>query len=141
MFPKDLIVFIEEPQGRDARLAHAAALAQTWGAHLIATFVVDRLELDPHAGFATGSGLAEMLKHHDLEVAEASDGCSRAFADQRVRVRRRDALRARARRVAVAAVTLGAGSRTGGQAHFAASSSVWITWPGSSGSGLHANPR
>lgn len=79
MFPKDLIVFIEEPQGRDARLAHAAALAQTWGAHLIATFVVDRLELDPHAGFATGSGLAEMLKHHDLEVAEAMQQARQAF--------------------------------------------------------------
>ncbi|RYD16746.1 MAG: universal stress protein [Lysobacteraceae bacterium] len=79
MLPKDLIVFIEEPQGRDARLAHAAALAQAWGAHLIATFVVDRLELDPHAGFATGSGLADMLKHHDLEVGEAMQQARQAF--------------------------------------------------------------
>jgi nucleotide-binding universal stress UspA family protein len=79
MIPKDLIVFVEELEGRDQRLAFAAALAERWSAHLIATFVVDRLELDPHAGFATGSGLAGMLEHHDLEVAEAMQQARQAF--------------------------------------------------------------
>lgn len=79
MFPKDLVVFVEEPEGRDQRIAFAAALADAWHAHLIATFVVDRLELDPHAGFAIGSGLAQMIQRHAMDVAEAQKQARLAF--------------------------------------------------------------
>lgn len=71
MPPKDIVVFVEEEKGRDARLAYAAALAGRWQAHLIATFVAKRLGLDPHASFAVGAGLAHMLEKHRAEVAEA----------------------------------------------------------------------
>jgi nucleotide-binding universal stress UspA family protein len=71
MLPKDVVVFLEEEAGRSHRLAFAAALARRWQAHLIATFVVQRLELDPHAGFAVGEALSSMLRKHQAEVTEA----------------------------------------------------------------------
>ena len=80
MFPKDLIVFIEEPQGRDARLAHAAALAQTWGAHLIATFraggvepvlVIGRPDNDALA-LAVADSHARLVINHDADRGQLS---------------------------------------------------------------------
>lgn len=69
MLPKDLVVLIEEEEGRQSRLEFAAALAALWQAHLIATFVVARLDLNRHAGFAVGSGLAHMLQNYWSQVA------------------------------------------------------------------------
>jgi nucleotide-binding universal stress UspA family protein len=79
MFPKDIVVFLEEEAGRSSRLAYAAALARTWQAHLIATFIVNRLELDRHAGFAVGEGLTSMLSKHRADVADAIERTRRTF--------------------------------------------------------------
>lgn len=70
--PKDLVVFLEEEQGRQGRLEFAAALAAKWQAHLIATFVVARLELNRHAGYAVGDGLTHMLQRHWNRVERAT---------------------------------------------------------------------
>lgn len=72
MSPKDLVVMLEEEEGRQGRLDFAAALAERWQAHLIATFVVARLDLNRHAGFAVGPGLAHMLQNYWSEVARAT---------------------------------------------------------------------
>lgn len=74
IWPRDIVVFVEEEKGRGGRLAFAAALAETWQAHLIATFVAQRLALDRHAGFAVGDALTAMLKQHrsDVEAAEVA---------------------------------------------------------------------
>jgi len=69
--PKDLVVFVEEETGRNNRLAFAAALAERWGAHLIVTFVANRLELTPPNSFAVGAGLESMLQRHEEEIREA----------------------------------------------------------------------
>lgn len=58
---KDIVVFIEDEPERAARLAFAAALAEEHDAHMIATFVADRLELHTYASFAVGEGLETML--------------------------------------------------------------------------------
>lgn len=71
MLPKDLVVFLEEEKGRESRLAFAATLAGLWQAHLIATFVVPRLELNRHASFAVGHGVAQMLHNHWDHVERA----------------------------------------------------------------------
>lgn len=65
MFPKDLVVFLEpHEQGHRSRLAFAAGLAKRWAAHLIATFVTHPLVLQPHADFAVGQALKELLAEH-----------------------------------------------------------------------------
>jgi nucleotide-binding universal stress UspA family protein len=70
MFPKDLVVFLEEHyHGCSQRLAFAAAVAKHWQAHLIATFVIRPLGLDPHAGFAVGPALSGMLAEYEADVA------------------------------------------------------------------------
>lgn len=71
MLPKDIVVFLERYPGYRGRLAFGAALARRWKAHLIATFVARRLELDPHAGFAAGAALTDMLAGYQAEVAAA----------------------------------------------------------------------
>lgn len=81
MTPKDIVVFIEEEQGRLARLVFAAALAAKWDAHLIATFVANRIELTPRNGFARGSALVSMLQRHDAAVKEAADRTRKDFED------------------------------------------------------------
>jgi nucleotide-binding universal stress UspA family protein len=57
MPPKDIVVFVEEEAGRTNRLAFAATLAQKWNAHLIATFIAERIELEPSNSFAVGPAL------------------------------------------------------------------------------------
>lgn len=79
MTPKDIVVFIEGTEGRDARLGFAAALAARWDAHLIATFVADQLALHRHAGYAVGGGLANMMEQHRLAVDEARAEARAAF--------------------------------------------------------------
>jgi nucleotide-binding universal stress UspA family protein len=69
--PKDLVVFVEEETGRNNRLAFAAALAERWGAHLIVTFVANRLELNPTNSFAVGAGLESLLQSHEEDIREA----------------------------------------------------------------------
>lgn len=81
MTPKDIVVFIEEKQGRTARMAFAAALAAKWNAHLIATFVAHRMELNPCNGFAEGAGLVSMLRKHALAVKEASEQTREEFEE------------------------------------------------------------
>lgn len=71
MEPKDIVVFLEETEGSDGRLNYAAALAKRWQAHLIATYVINPLHLDRHAGFAIGVGLTEMLNQHRLRTQAA----------------------------------------------------------------------
>ncbi len=79
MTPKDIVVFIEGAAGRDARLGFGAALAERWGAHLIATFVADDLALHRHAGYAIGGGLASMMELHRQAVDEACAAARAAF--------------------------------------------------------------
>jgi len=71
MPPKDIVVFLEEEEGRENRLAFAASLASFWQAHLIATFVVERLQLNRNASFAVGAGLTDLLKRHHEGVERA----------------------------------------------------------------------
>ncbi|MFC5577950.1 universal stress protein [Lysobacter niabensis] len=71
MFPKDLVVFLEPHPGHSQRLAFAASLAKRWQAHLIATFVTQPLALNPHAGFAVGTALSEMLAEYQTGTAAA----------------------------------------------------------------------
>ncbi len=72
--PKDIVVFIEADEERAGRLAFAAALARRWQAHLIATFVANRLELTPSSSFARGSGVEAMLrKHHAAARVTAAE--------------------------------------------------------------------
>lgn len=79
MFPRDIVVFLEGDAGCDNRLAFAAMLAETWQAHLIATFVADQLVLHPHADFAVGAGLADMLQRHQANVARSIEATRAAF--------------------------------------------------------------
>jgi len=71
MYPKDLVVFLEQHPGHSQRLAFAAALAKRWQAHLIATFVTQPLALNPHAAFAVGMGLSNMLVEYQAATAAA----------------------------------------------------------------------
>lgn len=79
MSPRDIVVFVEEEAGRGARLAFAAALAEAWKAHLIATFVAERLALDRHAGFAVGEALTAMLQQHRRNVEAAVAATRKEF--------------------------------------------------------------
>lgn len=80
MHPKDIVVFLEE-RHHGNRLEYAATLARQWQAHLVATFVARRLELDPYAGFATGTALSNLLAEYQRDVtrsvAEAREGFER----------------------------------------------------------------
>lgn len=87
MFPKDLVVFLEPSQdGCGPRLAFAAALARQWAAHLVATFVTQPLVLEPHADFAVGPALTELLATHRASTETA---LARARADFDALVERR----------------------------------------------------
>ncbi|WP_372396302.1 universal stress protein [Azospirillum sp. HJ39] len=70
--PKDIVVFIEADEERAGRLAFAAALARRWQAHLIATFVANRLELTPSSSFARGGGVEAMLRKHHAAARVAA---------------------------------------------------------------------
>lgn len=70
MFPKDLVVFLEQEPDRGARLAFAAGLAKRWQAHLIGTFVAPPLDLDPHVAYAVGDALVELLGAYRASVAQ-----------------------------------------------------------------------
>jgi len=80
MFPKDIIVFLEQ-DCRDSRqrLAFAAGLAKRWQAHLAATFVTRPLALNPHAGFAIGAALPAMLEAHLVKKSDAQSQARREF--------------------------------------------------------------
>lgn len=69
--PGDLVVFLEPGRECDSRLRYAAFLAKRWRAHLIATFVVRELALEPYAGFAVGAALTSMLAEHSKAAAES----------------------------------------------------------------------
>lgn len=71
MLPKDLVVFLEPYPGHSQRLTLAGSLAKRWQAHLIATFVTQPLALNPHAGFAVGTGLSDMLAEYQAGTAIA----------------------------------------------------------------------
>lgn len=79
MTPKDLVVFLEERQECPALLTYSAALARHWQAHLIATYVVRPLALDPHAGFAVGTGLSQMLAEHETASRTLLERARAAF--------------------------------------------------------------
>lgn len=81
MSPKDLVVFLEpDERGCGPRLAFAAALAKQWAAHLVATFVVRPLVLEPHVDFAVGPALSELLAEHRART-EATLARARAEFD------------------------------------------------------------
>lgn len=80
MTPKDIAVFLEDVEGCTARLQYAAALAAGWDAYLTAIFVADELELHRMAGFATRTGLANMLASHDAEVRAAEARMRQMFS-------------------------------------------------------------
>ncbi len=71
MASKDIVVFLETGEGVSERLAYAVALAKRWQAHLIATFVTQPLALSPHAGFAVGDGLSDMLAEYRVRTGLA----------------------------------------------------------------------
>lgn len=80
MFPKDLVVFLEqECRGGDRRLAFGAELAKRWQAHLIATFATRPLALDPYTGFAVGAGLTAMLEGHRAKKKVALERARKEF--------------------------------------------------------------
>lgn len=80
MFPKDLVVFLEqECRGGERRLAFAAELAKRWQAHLIAAFATRPLALDPYAGFAVGAGLSAMLEGHRAKKTAALERARKEF--------------------------------------------------------------
>ena len=81
MTPKDIVVFLEDVEGRTERLSFAAALAGKWGAHLIATFVANRIDLALCNGFARGAGLSSMLQKHHAAVKEAAGQTRQLFED------------------------------------------------------------
>ena len=76
---KDIVIFLEDEPGRVGRLAFAAALAEQHGAHLIGTFVADRLDLHPYASFAVGSGLTNMLNLFRKHTEKAEHGARQQF--------------------------------------------------------------
>lgn len=80
MRPKDIVAFLEGETDPGQRLAFAAALAERWGAHLIATFVARDFALDHHAGFAIGDGLRGMLDHHRAVEEREQAAAAAAFA-------------------------------------------------------------
>jgi nucleotide-binding universal stress UspA family protein len=77
--PKDLVVFLEEHQECSTRLTYAAALARHWQAHLIVTYIIRPIALDPHAGFAVGEGLSQMLAEHEAASRESLERTRAAF--------------------------------------------------------------
>lgn len=80
MAPKDLVVFLEQDRDDAARLAYAAALAKRWQAHLIAVFVAQPLELEPHADFAIGpTALSSLLDEHRTRFEQALARARTAF--------------------------------------------------------------
>lgn len=79
MTPKDIVVFIEDEKERAGRMAYAAALAERWQAHLIATFVVNRLEFTPSNAFARGIGLTIMLRRHRADKRVAAEDARHLF--------------------------------------------------------------
>lgn len=85
MYPKDLVVFLEQFPGSSERLAFAAELAKRWQAHLIATFVTQPLAINPHAAFAVGTGLANMLAEYQVATAAAADQARAEFEQLAVR--------------------------------------------------------
>ena len=74
--PKDLVVFVDEEQGPHHRLAFAVALAESWGAHLIVTFVANPLAFTPSESFAVGAGL-ESLSREQQERIRAAEAHTR----------------------------------------------------------------
>lgn len=77
--PRDIVVFLEYEHRHDARLRFAARLAERWQAHLIATFVTRRLELEAHIGHATGAGLSALLAGFGAEIAAARERAREEF--------------------------------------------------------------
>lgn len=69
--PRDMVVFLEPTRGHDVRLGYAALLAKWWQAHLIATFVVRELALEPYAGFAVATALKSMLAEYSKAASES----------------------------------------------------------------------
>lgn len=89
--PRDLIIFLEPTQGGDTRLGYAACLAKRWQAHLIATYVVRELALEPYAGFAVGAALTSMLAEYSKAAEESLSrarenfdtlACNRSFSSE-----------------------------------------------------------
>lgn len=81
MKPKDIVVFVEEETGRYNRLKYAAEIAERWNAHLIVTFVTNRLELCSNRGFARGEGISAMLESYQ-EKKDIAETKTKAFLEK-----------------------------------------------------------
>lgn len=79
MPPKDLVVFLDETEASRDRLAYAATLAARWQAHLVTTFVSRPLIVEPHAGFAVGEALTDLLEVHRREVTASGERARAGF--------------------------------------------------------------
>lgn len=73
MYPKDLVVFLEEGLAYQRRVVVAAEIAARWQAHLIAIFAARPIGAMLYEDAAVGAALKSLLKrHHDeLKAAEA----------------------------------------------------------------------
>lgn len=71
--PKDIVACVDTiDAGANAqRITYAAALAQQWDAHVAVAYVPDELTLDPHAGFARGSAIADVLDKFTIRRADS----------------------------------------------------------------------
>jgi nucleotide-binding universal stress UspA family protein len=55
------------------------ALAESWGAHLIVTFLANRLPLTPYDSFAVGAGIASLLQQHQERIRAAEAHTRQVF--------------------------------------------------------------
>lgn len=81
--PKDLVVYLDatKQSSFDALISYAAALAQTWDAHLVVAFVPEDIALNLYAGFARGAAATHMMAAYESRKQE-SEGAARALLQE-----------------------------------------------------------
>lgn len=79
MYPKDLVVFLEEGLAYTRRITVAAEIAARWQAHLIAIFAARPIGAFLYEGAAMGPALKSLLQQHQREVRGAEAEARRYF--------------------------------------------------------------
>ncbi len=79
MYPKDLVVFLEEGLAYTRRIAIAAEIAARWQAHLIAIFAARPIGTMLYEDAAVGPALRSLLQQHQREVRGAEAEARRYF--------------------------------------------------------------